>query len=555
MVTGRMRGILRRGRPEAAAPAHEPERQRIVDAPPIDIAPNDPALAYFQGAGGAVALDDLQLDSPAVREMRAAGIKMVVPLISQGELIGLLNLGPRLSEQEYSSDDRQLLEKLAAQAAPAVRVAQLVREQEADVRARERIEQELRVAQLIQQQFLPKELPRLQGWHVAAFYRAAQEVGGDFYDFFELPEGKIGIVVGDVTGHGVPAALVMATTRSLIRSDAPRQVSPSAVLERANEFLESDIPANMFVTCLYAVLEPATGRLRFANAGHDLPYVRRPDGLVVELRATGMPLGAMPGMRYDDKEATLAPGDVLLLHSDGVAEAHDPGREMFGFPRMRQLMTGHADGQELIDGLLEALHRFTGDGWEQEDDITLVTLVRGADVRTEQTGGADVRTGEIGTAGAGAGRVLAEFELPSEPGNERAVMERVADAVRPLGMAGKTLERLKTAVSETAMNAIEHGNELRAELPVGVRVEQRDGRVVISISDEGGAKEIPEAETPDLEAKLAGLQKPRGWGLFLIKNMVDEMNVSSDGVRHTVELVFDLAKATKGGPDAGADRR
>jgi len=535
MVTGRMRGILRRGRADAAAPARDAERQRIVDAPPIDIAPNDPAIAYFQSASGAVAIDELQLDSPALREMRAAGIKMVVPLISQGELIGLLNLGPRLSEQEYSSDDRQLLEKLAAQAAPAVRVAQLVREQEADVRSRERIEQELRIAQLIQQQFLPKQLPRLQGWQVSAFYRAAQEVGGDFYDFFELPDGKIGIVVGDVTGHGVPAALVMATTRSLIRSDAPRQTSPSAVLERANDFLDADIPESMFVTCLYAVLDPVAGTLCFANAGHDLPYVRRSDGTVVELRATGMPLGAMPGMRYEEKEATLAPGDVLLLHSDGVAEAHGPDRAMFGFPRMRRLMAAHTDGQKLIDGLLDALHGFTGEGWEQEDDITLVTLTRSADVRS--------------------GGVLAEFDMRSESGNERAVMERVAAAVAPLGIAPKTLERLKTAVSETAMNAIEHGNELRPELPVSVRVEALDGRLAILVSDRGGAKEIPVAETPDLEAKLAGLQKPRGWGLFLIKNMVDEMNVTSDGERHTVELVFDLAKATKGDRDAGSERR
>nr|MBA2370058.1 ATP-binding protein [Chloroflexota bacterium] len=245
--------------------------------------------------------------------------------------------------------------------------------------------------------------------------------------------------------------------------------------------------------------------------------------------------GAMPGMRYDEKEATLAPGDVLLLHSDGVAEAHDPGREMFGFPRMRRLMAGHTEGQGLIDGLLDALHTFTGEAWEQEDDITLVTVVRAADVR--------------------AGDVLAEFEVASEPGNERAVMERVAEAVRPLGIEGKTLERLKTAVSETAMNAIEHGNEQRRELPVTVRVTKQNGRLAIAISDQGGAKEIPEAETPDLEAKLTGLQKPRGWGLFLIKNMVDGMNVSSDGERHTVELVFDLAKAAKGGTNAGADRR
>src|SRR5438067_296458 len=139
---------------------------------------------------------------------------------------------------------------------------------------------------------------------IDAFYRAAAEIGGDFYDFIPLPDGKLGLVVGDVTGHGVPAALVMATTRSVLRSEAPRLVAPGKVLERVNDFLHSDIPANMFVTCLYAVLDPKTGALRYANAGHDLPFVRRGTA-VEELRATGMPLGAMAGMRYDEHEATL----------------------------------------------------------------------------------------------------------------------------------------------------------------------------------------------------------------------------------------------------------
>ena len=522
-LTRTVRRVTGRGpRPDMVPALQRTAPQRsLLETPPVEIAPNDPLLAYFHAGSGAVPIDELELDSPAVRALKIAGVKLVVPLISQGELIGLLNLGPRLSDQEYSTDDRRLLEKLAAQASPAVRVAQLVREQEADVRARERIEQELRVAQLIQQQFLPKRLPRLDGWQVAAFYRAAQEVGGDFYDFFELPDGKIGVVVGDVTGHGVPAALVMATTRSLIRSDAPRQVSPSAVLERANDFLDADIPENMFVTCLYAVLEPATGKLRFANAGHDLPYVRSTNGNVVELRATGMPLGAMPGMRYDEKEAVLAPGDVLLLHSDGVAEAHGPGREMFGFPRMRELMRGHPDGQGLIDGLLDALHGFTGPAWAQEDDITLVTLARGPGAATDR-------------------RILDEFEMPSVSGNERKVMDRVATAVRPLGLEAQRLERLKTAVSEATMNAIEYGNENRPELPVQVRVLASDGRLSVTIADQGGGKEIPEPEIPDLEAKLAGLQKPRGWGLFLIKNMVDEMHSSTTATHHTLELVMRL---------------
>ena len=139
-LTRTFRRVLGQRADEPAAPKRAPARARVLETPPVDIAPNDPILAYFHAGSGAVAIDDLQLDSPAVRALRANGVKLVVPLISQGELIGLLNLGRRLSDQDYSTDDRRLLEKLAAQASPAVRVAQLVREQESEVRARERIE-------------------------------------------------------------------------------------------------------------------------------------------------------------------------------------------------------------------------------------------------------------------------------------------------------------------------------------------------------------------------------------------------------------------------------
>jgi serine phosphatase RsbU (regulator of sigma subunit) len=362
----------RRTRPEddlAGTPAAMP-----VAADPVELAANDPLLVYVASAGGAVDLDGLELASPGLDALREAGVRLVVPLVSQGELIGLLNLGPRRSEQDYSGDDRKLLNDLAGHAAPAVRVAQLVREQEAEVRERERMQQELEVARLIQQQFLPHELPDLPGWDVAAYYKPARAVGGDFYDFIELPDGQIGIVVGDVTDKGVPAALVMATTHSILRAEAPRLVSPEAVLTRANELLVAEMPPNMFVTCLYAVLDPPTGLLRYANAGHNLPYVRS-DGGVGELRATGMPLGLLPGMPYDEREATLGPGDLMLLHSDGLAEAHGSEREMFGFPRVIKLMgEERGGGQAVIDLLLNELGSFTGQGWDQEDDITLVTL-------------------------------------------------------------------------------------------------------------------------------------------------------------------------------------
>src|ERR671917_2342534 len=155
--------------PEEAPAVAEPSLQ--VAAPDLAIAPDDPILAYLANASGVVEVEKLDLDSPAVRAMRATDVKLVVPLVSQGELIGLLNLGPRLSQQEYSADDRKLLSDLATQTAPAVRVAQLVRQQQQEAQERERIEQELKVARLIQQTLLPKALPELPGYEVAAYYQ------------------------------------------------------------------------------------------------------------------------------------------------------------------------------------------------------------------------------------------------------------------------------------------------------------------------------------------------------------------------------------------------
>ena len=357
------------------------QEQQEQQAPQLQIAPNDPIVAYLASASGVVEIDKLDLHSPALDAMKASQIKVVVPLVSQGELIGLLNLGPRLSQQEYSADDRKLLNDLATQTAPAVQVAQLVRQQQRQAQERERIEQELRVARLIQQTLLPKEVPDLEGYKLAAYYQPAREVGGDFYDFLKLDDEHLGLVVGDVTDKGVPAAIVMATTRTMLRASAQRLDSPGEVLKRVNDVIVRDIPPNMFITCLYAILDLKSGLLRYANAGHDLPYRRRrrrssEAGGAEELRATGMPLGLLPGMSYEEKEIVLGRGDSVLFYSDGLVEAHDPHYEMFGFPRLQGLVGAHPGGATMVDFLLEELARFVGDSWEQEDDITLVTLQR-----------------------------------------------------------------------------------------------------------------------------------------------------------------------------------
>src|SRR6266480_5988616 len=253
------RGGLAKGESEVIL-IHDADHSRQMMPPPMDIAPNDPIVAYFLSAPGAIEVDKLHLDSPALQAMKNAGVKLAIPLVSQGELVGLLNLGPRLSEQDYSTDDRALLNDLSTQAAPALRVAQLVREKRIQARANERIQHELRVAQLIQKTLLPRDLPALPGWKVNAYYQAARQVGGDFYDFIYLDDGRVGLVIGDVTDKGVPAALLMATTRSVLRAVAQRVVKPGQVLERVNEIIYQDIPPKMFVTCLYALLDPETGQ-------------------------------------------------------------------------------------------------------------------------------------------------------------------------------------------------------------------------------------------------------------------------------------------------------
>ncbi len=245
-----------------------------------------------------------------------------------------------------------------------------------EIRERERIEQDLEVARSIQQASLPKEVPTLVGWQISPYSQPAREVGGDFYEFFELEDGRVGFAVGDATGKGVPAALVMTATCAFLGgvATASGSSSPGEVLARVNEAVLARIPPNMFVTCFFGVLDPESGHFTYANAGHNLPCCCR-EGAATDLSARGMPLGLMPGMSYEENETVLKAGESVLFYTDGLVEAHNPMGEMFGTPRLRSLLTEYRTDAKVLNALLlEELERFTGEEWEQEDDITLLTL-------------------------------------------------------------------------------------------------------------------------------------------------------------------------------------
>jgi serine phosphatase RsbU (regulator of sigma subunit)/predicted ester cyclase len=247
---------------------------------------------------------------------------------------------------------------------------------EHELREREQFEHELRVAQRIQQALLPKELPLLDNWEIVPYYQPAREVGGDFYDILTLPDGRVGVIIGDVSGKGIAAALVMANTQSVLRAVSQVSATPGELLSQVNEVLWTYIPTNMFVTCFCGILNPESGRFTYANAGHN-PPLRKHGGKPTDLRATGMPLGLMPGMTYEVKATVLLPGDGVLFYSDGLIEAHNTEREMLGSRRLKSLVTEHVSGAKHLTAYVVAeLRRFTGEHWEQEDDITLVTLER-----------------------------------------------------------------------------------------------------------------------------------------------------------------------------------
>jgi serine phosphatase RsbU (regulator of sigma subunit) len=301
---------------------------------------------------------------------------LCAPLKSEQGVIGAI-LMAGAGERQYTAGDLKLLSAIAMQTAPAIEIAHLHQMELEHVR----MERDLQVARQVQSGLLPRSLPEMPGWQVEALWQPAQAVGGDFYDFLHFPDGRTGLVIADVSNKGVPAALVMANTRSVMRAVAASArpeccESPGMLLAQVNDLLCQDMPRKMFVTCFLAILDPTSGQISYANAGQNLPYLRS-GGQVTELYARGMPLGLFPNMEYEEMQATMEPGDSVLMYSDGLVEAHNPQGEMFGEPRLEEYLAGNdAAGQALITHLMERLEEFTGAGWEQEDDVTFVTLER-----------------------------------------------------------------------------------------------------------------------------------------------------------------------------------
>ncbi|NJK79134.1 MAG: SpoIIE family protein phosphatase [Chloroflexaceae bacterium] len=341
---------------------------------PLVLDPETPHLWYLPDAATNISEEAYSTLPRLLRDQHFIG-HVAVSLEVGGVPIGTLMANTH-STRRFLEDEVQLLGLLGSQLVQTLERERLYQE----ALERRSLERELELARDIQSSFLPNRAPQVPGYAISAFYEPARQIGGDFFDFVQTnePESCLGIVIADVTDKGVPAALFMALSRTLLRATAIDGRPPAAVLEKTNRLILADSRAGLFVTCFYALLNPRQHLITYANGGHNYPLLyRAATGDVESARAKGIVLGVIPQPQFEEQQITIAPGDVLLLYTDGITEAMDSERNMFGEERLGLLLLEHhhRHPREIIERVLSAVAEFVGDE-AQSDDMTMVVLKR-----------------------------------------------------------------------------------------------------------------------------------------------------------------------------------
>jgi sigma-B regulation protein RsbU (phosphoserine phosphatase) len=299
---------------------------------------------------------------------------IVVPLHGRTELVGALLVDGRTEDLLISQRRLNILNGIASQASTSIESVQLL----ADLAMRQVLEHELDLAREIQKSFLPECCPVVPGYQLAAAWRSARRVGGDFYDFMLLSNGNVGMAIADVADKGVPAALFMALSRTLVRATSMSGRMPADALRRTNTLIMSDARSDLFVTVFYGLLHPRSGSFTYANAGHNPPlWLNIRSGKIQRLHQHGMALGVIPEVPLSEHAIQIDPGDVLALYTDGVTEALNIDGEEFGVERLEQVMQANADysADEIVAAIEAAVDEFVGNE-PPFDDFTLVVMKR-----------------------------------------------------------------------------------------------------------------------------------------------------------------------------------
>lgn len=299
---------------------------------------------------------------------------LCVPLIRKDEVIGVIYVDNRIQAGIFSQSDLELLTAIASNAAIAIENARLYQV----AVEKGRLEKELQMALQVQASLLPTETPKVPGWEFAARWQPAQQVAGDYYDFIQEKDGDLSVVIADVSGKGMTAALFMALSRSLVRASLDLARTPARGIYHANQLICRDATQSMFITVFYAWLSAQNNQVTYVNAGHNPPLLCHSGARhMKELTLTGRALGLLTSSTYTQQTVELEVGDYIVLYTDGVTDALDANEKPFGMQRLRQVVQGmcKAPAQEILNAVVQAVSDYTGTA-DPYDDITLVVIKR-----------------------------------------------------------------------------------------------------------------------------------------------------------------------------------
>ncbi len=345
------------------------------------IEPNEGILGEVAASGRGVLIKDA-LKDPRIIKHDDESLKirsfMAVPLIFRGQLSGVLAIANPISGRAFTDTEFSLAKSLGEQCALALQNAEAV----SALLMRNKLEFDLRLASSIQRYLLPENLPQTESLEFAVKYLPQQLIGGDFYDFFKLPHGKIGVVIGDVSGKGIPAAILMALCQTKLRYIAMSGKSPAQTLCLLNSEMVHAMRSDMFITIIYLVIDPKSGEARFARAGHEPPLLARADsdGAAQPLKSSGMALGMVSEELFDevmeDASFKMNSGDVLVLYTDGLTEAANPEGGEFTAKKLAQTISTlrSRNANDLNDEIIKSVEAFMGPGNKYGDDLTLLTV-------------------------------------------------------------------------------------------------------------------------------------------------------------------------------------
>jgi len=390
---------------------------------------------------------------------------------------------------------------------------------------KDRMQEELNVGHTIQMSMVPMEFPAFPSrpeFDLHGLLKPAREVGGDFYDFFMIGEDEICLVVGDVSGKGVPAALFMAVTQTMIKTAAAGDHSPASIVTRVNDALSSDNPASMFVTLFLAIVDIRTGRFRYCNAGHNPPYIVHPgDRLTCLNQRHGVVMGAMPGLAYKEDETSLDKEDSLFIFTDGVTEAMDPEGQLFDEARLESFL-GDADrssAQSLTGSALQSVEKFAAEA-DQFDDITiLVYRLQETPVMTE--------------------RNSLELTIPADITELARVQQATEKFAADSSMPASTAQKMNIVLDELLNNTISYGFEDAKGHEIHLGVESNDDHITLTISDDGipfnpFALSNPDTSLSVEERDIGGL------GVMLVKELTDSQVYQRLSDRNVITLTIKI---------------